>query len=79
MAIKMVIPKSNTIRINIAKNIPIFVAFFLFSSGNFPVTIDMKMILSIPNTISRKVNVNKAIQASGFKNTSIFVVVNYDF
>jgi hypothetical protein len=29
------------------------------------------MILSIPNTISKKVNVNKAIQALGFKKTSI--------
>jgi hypothetical protein len=29
------------------------------------------MMLSIPRTISRNVNVNSAIQASGFKNTSI--------
>jgi hypothetical protein len=28
-------------------------------------------MLSIPKTISRNVNVNKAIHASGFKNTSI--------
>jgi len=29
------------------------------------------MILSIPRMISKKVKVNKATQASGFKNTSI--------
>jgi hypothetical protein len=31
----------------------------------------MKIMLSIPSTISKKVNVNKAIQALGFKKTSI--------
>jgi hypothetical protein len=56
---------------NIARNIPILVAFLRLSTGNFTVAIEKKMMLSIPKTISRKVNVNKVIQASGFKNTSI--------
>ena len=77
IAIKSVIPKSKAIRINIARNKPILVALFRFSGGNFPVTIDIKMILSIPRMISRKVNVNKATQASGFKNTSIYFVIIY--
>jgi hypothetical protein len=64
-------PNNNAILINMAKNIPIFVALLRFSTGNFPVTIDMKIMLSIPRIISRKVNVNKAIQASGLRNTSI--------
>jgi hypothetical protein len=62
-----------------ARNIPIFVALFLFSTGSFPVAIDMKMMLSIPKTISRNVNVNKAIQALGFKNTSILFSWGYEF
>jgi hypothetical protein len=65
-------PNNSAILMNMARNIPIFVALFRFSGGNFPVTIDIKMMLSIPSIISRKVNVNKAIQASGFKNTSMF-------
>ena len=60
---------------NIARNNPILVAFLRLSGGNFPVAIDIKIILSIPKTISRKVNVISAIQASGFKKTSIGVVV----
>ena len=73
MAINKVIPNSNAIRINMAKKSPILVAFLRFSCGNFPVTIEMKMMLSIPKIISKKVKVKSAIQASGFKNTSIFM------
>ncbi len=58
---------------NIAKNIPSLVAFLRFSAGSFPVAIEIKIILSIPNTISKKVKVKRAIQASGFKNTSILL------
>ena len=39
---------------------------------NFPETIDKKTMLSIPRIISKKVKVNKAIQASGFESISIF-------
>ena len=67
MAINKVIPNKSAIRINIAKNKPICVAFFLFSSGNLPVTIEINIILSIPKIISKKVNVKSAIHASGFK------------
>ena len=71
MAIKSVIPNSNAIRINMARNNPIRVARFLCSTGNFPVTIEIKIMLSIPKMISKNVKVNKAIQASGCKNISI--------
>ena len=58
---------------NMARNIPNLVAFLRFSAGNLPVAIEIKMILSIPKTISKKVKVKSAIQASGFKNTSILL------
>jgi hypothetical protein len=44
---------------NIARNIPILVAFFATFYCNYPLAIEIKMMLSIPKTISRKVNVNK--------------------
>ena len=56
-----------------ARTNPKLVAFFLWLGSSFPAAIDMKIILSIPKTISRKVNVNKAIQASGFVKISNMV------
>jgi len=38
--------------------------------GNFDEIIDKNTILSIPNTISRKANVSKAIHALGKRNVS---------
>src|SRR5690606_11375655 len=74
MAISIVIPKSMAILINIAKKSPIRVALLRFSSGSFAVTIDMKMMLSIPSTTSRKVRVAKAAHVSGLvKNSIVFV------
>ena len=75
MAINKVIPKSKAIRMNIAKPKPNRVALFRSASGNFPVTIEIKIMLSIPKIISKKVRVKSAIQASGFKNTSILFYV----
>ena len=85
IAIKTVIPNSSAIRINIAKNIPILVALLRCSTGSFPVAIEIKMMLSMPNTISKNVNVNKAIQAFGFDKISdmvisyLLLVIDYRF
>ena len=40
-----------------AKLRPIFLAFFFSSSGNLSDIIDIKIILSIPKTISKKVKI----------------------
>ena len=42
-----------------AKTIPIFRANLFFSAGSLSVTIDIKMILSIPKTISKSDNTTK--------------------
>ena len=50
------------IRIISASDNPTILALRCFSTGNLPATMEIKIILSTPNTISRKVNVNKLIQ-----------------
>jgi hypothetical protein len=55
---------------NIARNIPILVAFLRLSTTGTRCNWNKNDVI-YSKTISRKVNVNKAIQASGFKNTSI--------
>jgi len=47
---------------------PILVARLRSLSGNFPAAIEIKIILSIPKTISNKVSVTIAAQTSGFEN-----------
>lgn len=49
---------------------PIDLALGCCSGGSFEDIIDRKTILSTPKTISRKVNVNKAIHAEGSKKVS---------
>jgi hypothetical protein len=46
-------------RINKARVNPMFRAYFRISEGSFSVTILIKMILSIPNTISKRERTNK--------------------
>ena len=58
------IPKSKAIRIPIASASPMFVAFLRSFCGSFSAAIEIKMMLSIPNMISRKVSVSSATQAS---------------
>src|SRR5690606_40085862 len=74
MAMSNVIPNNIAIRINIAKKSPIRVALLRCSSGSFPVTIEMKMMLSIPSTTSKKVKVAKAAHVSGLDKNSIVLV-----
>ncbi len=57
---------SNASRISIARPKPICLALFRCCSGNLPTSIEIKIMLSIPNTISRAINVLRAIHASGF-------------
>ena len=57
--------KSNAIRVPMAISRPNFRAVSLFSSGSFPASTAMKMMLSMPNTISITVSVPRAIQALG--------------
>jgi hypothetical protein len=54
---------------------PIFRVFALYSMGSLFETIEMKMILSMPNTTSKKVSVNSAIQASAVRKISRFIMV----
>ena len=48
-----------------ARKSPICISFLRMSSGNRPAKIEIKIILSIPKTISKKVSVKKAIIKSG--------------
>ncbi len=54
-----------------AKSKPILVAFLIWFFGSFPAAIEIKMILSIPKTISKKVKVSSATQESACRNISI--------
>jgi trigger factor len=58
-------PKSIIIRNNNAKPNPIFLALGRSFADSFPVTMEIKTILSIPSIISKKVRVNIAMSASG--------------
>ncbi len=58
-------PISNRIRMIIAKKSPNCINFLRFSMGNRSDKIEMKIMLSIPKTISKKVRVIKATTISG--------------
>jgi hypothetical protein len=65
------IEKRSPILINKAKKIPNFLTFSRLSSGSFPTSKDIKIILSIPKTISIRVRVNNAVKESAFSKASI--------
>ena len=52
-------------RETMARSRPTRRAPFCWRAGSFPARIEMKMMLSIPSTISRAVNVRKPIQTPG--------------
>ena len=54
-----------------ARMIPISLAFVCLFSGNLEEAIEIKMILSIPKIISKKVRVNKEMMASNEKRFSM--------
>ena len=56
---------SKAMRISMASSRPSLRAFGCWSSGSFPARMEMKMMLSMPSTISRPVRVRKPIQACG--------------
>ena len=58
-----------------ANNKPMVVAFDCWWSGSLFAAIDINTMLSIPNIISKKVSVNKAIIASLVKRKSITVFI----
>jgi hypothetical protein len=65
-----VIEKSSSIRMIIASPKPTRLASAWRFSGSLSVRIEIKMMLSMPSTISSAVRVSKAIQISGFANQS---------
>ena len=64
IATRIEIPNNNTIRKTIARIRPILVALGRSSSGNLLEEMEIKIILSMPSTISRKVSVNRLIQTA---------------
>jgi hypothetical protein len=56
---------------------PIVLTLACFSSGNLLETIEIKIILSIPSTISKKVKVANAIHASTDKKISIIKLLKF--
>jgi hypothetical protein len=58
------VSKSNDLN-NIANTNPMFLVSLCFSAGSLSVTMEIKIILSMPRTISRNVSVRRAIQFSG--------------
>jgi hypothetical protein len=62
--------KSNTLVI-IARPRPHCLAFFCMFLGSLEERMEIKMMLSIPSTISRRVKVISEIQASGLLKSSI--------
>lgn len=58
------IPAKRINRKTNAKLNPMSLAFFLFSAGNLSVSKEMKMMLSIPKIISRKISVTRDIKIS---------------
>src|SRR5690349_9440580 len=69
----MIHRKDNNKRIlvNTASEIPVVRARFCWSCGNLPARIEIKMMLSTPNTSSSTINVINAIQVSGCVSHSI--------
>ena len=61
-----VIENNNAIRMTIASMSPIVRPLACWCCGNLPARIAMKIILSMPSTISRAVRVMSASQISGF-------------
>ena len=64
-------PHSRMIRVISASPNPHWRALRCWAAGSFPLRIEMKMMLSMPRTISSTVNVNKLIQISGLEIHSI--------
>src|SRR5687768_11589050 len=62
---------NSSTRVTMAPSSPSRLAFACCSSGSFPERIEMKMMLSTPRTISRKVSVPSAIQICGSLSDSI--------
>jgi hypothetical protein len=62
---------SNSTRVIIANAKPSWRAFFCLLAGSLDAMIEINMMLSIPRTISKKVNVINDIQISGLVNHSI--------
>jgi hypothetical protein len=67
-------PNNNAIRIIKANDKPNIRAFFCSFCGNLSETIEIKIILSIPNTTSSIIKVNKLIKPSAVNKIS-----NIDF
>src|SRR5690606_37132293 len=63
-------------RITNASNNPSRLALFCCASGSLPLKMEIKTMLSMPNTISSTVSVSSDIQISGSKNQSISECVN---
>jgi hypothetical protein len=69
-----VIVKSNRILKPIASIKPIVLAFFCLSGESLSEIIEMKIMLSTPRTISRKVRVSKLIHTAGSEKSGIIIV-----
>jgi hypothetical protein len=63
--INQLIDKSKRTLVTIANDKPMFLALRCFILGNLPVIIEIKIMLSIPNTISSITSVSKDNQISG--------------
>ena len=66
-----VIPNRKHILTIMANASPVLRALWRNSSGSLFETMEIKMMLSMPSTISRKQSVRRASQASAFRNISI--------
>ena len=66
---------SSRMRMIMARARPIVRPFWRCSAGSLPARIEMKMMLSIPRTISRAVNVINAIHAWGSLSHSILLLL----
>src|SRR5260221_10741150 len=64
-------PIKKPMRTNIAKKRPVLRALGRSSSGSLLETIEMKMMLSMPSTISKKQSVSNASHVSALRNNSI--------
>jgi hypothetical protein len=58
-------------RVSIASSKPTWRALFCWFFANLEERMEIKMILSIPSTISSKVSVMRAAQSEGSENSSI--------
>lgn len=69
--IKMDIPNKRITRKIMARKRPMFLALGWSTLGSREAVMDMKMMLSIPKTISKKVKVNKLTKLSRLNSDSI--------